>query len=364
MLTKKIRIGLRGVFIALLALVSFAPTVSAGVVERQFDPTVLLTLKGGLKVRNQSGGTIAQNAFVYVSGWDETNQRWLITKADADAGANTRAQLVLLGTGGILNNSNGDASAVGTLSGTTALNVATNGSTIGDPVYLSTTAGAFTLTAPSAANAITQIVGRVRKVSATVGIIEVNLRMFGVDKWGSQQLQAGSVSGALSTTLKTGTIPLSLATARIITTNDYVNTAGTGGILTLDSAPKIQRVNGATDPGARITWAAAGVQEIQWDLDSPADIDTASPVVVNLVASMSGATDSPVIAVKFFEGVSGSNLGGNTAAVSGATPTAKSVNVTSVATSTPGKWVVSLTPAAHGTDTLRLDNIYLSYTKK
>lgn len=138
-------------------------------------------------VRNETGGSLAAGDLVYVSGWSETQSRFLISKADADA-AGARATFILIAA--LANNTNGTAYKTHRL---TAVN--TGGSTVGNPVYLDTTAGGWTLTAPTAANAIQQIVGRVAVVHASTGEIEFDLTANNTPKTGTNELQDNSLDG-------------------------------------------------------------------------------------------------------------------------------------------------------------------------
>lgn len=140
-----------------------------------------------LLVRNETGGALAAGDLVYVSGWSETQSRFLVTKAAADA-AGARAILVMRGA--LANNTNGVAYKTYRL---TAVN--TGGSVVGNPIYLSTTAGGWTLTAPTAANSIQQIVGRVAVVNAATGEIEFNLDANNQPKIGTNEVQANSLDG-------------------------------------------------------------------------------------------------------------------------------------------------------------------------
>ncbi len=190
------KITLTALLLAALAIPSYA-----AVVESQIDPATLLKLEGGLKVYNLTGGTIAKGALVYVSGWTETNiTRFKITKADADAGGVASFAVAVM-RDACYTSTVCDAYSTYTFSDQN-----TNGLAVGDSVYLSTTAGGWTATAPTAANSLQQVVGRVRKVSSTVGIVELDLRHAPVIKFGSGQLQSGSVApGSLGVTCRAST---------------------------------------------------------------------------------------------------------------------------------------------------------------
>lgn len=165
--------------------------------------------------------------------------------------------------------------------------------------------------------------------------------------------------------VSSGFLPLSLATARLISSNDIPNTAGDAGVLSSNSAPALARVNAATDKKLRISWAASGVVGVTWNIEYPADLDGTQPVTVNLLCAMAGATDTPTIAVNYFEGVGDTNAGGNTAAVTGTTVTkySRTIAATDVG-EYPNAASVELVPAAHGTDALYLYGAWIEYVRK
>lgn len=183
---------------------------------------------------------------------------------------------------------------------------------------------------------------------------------------GTTQLADDGVTGAkLTDTLQTGYIPLALASFREIATNDIINTAGDAGVLSSNTTPILQRVNGATDKQLRIAWAASNGDEITAAVVSPPDLDDAAAVEVHFLAAMAGATNTPVIAVGFFEGVGDTNAGGNSGAVTGTSVAEYSVSIAhgDIAAS-PKSWSVSLTPAAHTTDALYVYGVWIEYTRK
>jgi hypothetical protein len=195
---------------------------------------------------------------------------------------------------------------------------------------------------------------------------------------GSTQLAAGAVltgkiaannitAGLLTTTLAKGIIQLPLDQWNIIAANAIDSKANNAGLPAVDTTPLLERVNAATDKQQRLRWAAAGVSEIAFGgIISPPDLDNTQPVVFNMYAAMGGATDHPASAVSFFEGVGGSNIGGNLPAMAGGTtPAIYTLNCTAVATAAaPLPWSIGFTPAAHGADTLLVYAAWLTYTRK
>lgn len=176
------------------------------------------------------------------------------------------------------------------------------------------------------------------------------------------------VVGDLAANLQIGTIPLPLGGWRLIASSDIPAIAvasGNGGNLAVDSAPKLKRVNGATDKKLRIEWAAAGVVPITADFAYPADLDDASAVTFNMLANMAGATDTPLMGVAYFEGMGDTDAGGNTLAVTGTTV---ALYTRAIAAGDIGAYPkgasIELTPAAHGTDALYVYATWLTYQRK
>lgn len=182
---------------------------------------------------------------------------------------------------------------------------------------------------------------------------------------GTTQLAANGVTAAkLTASLATGFVPLPLALAREIGSNDIINASGNGGLLASDTTPILKRVNGATDKKQVIEWAASNSDEIVWDFPYPPDLDDAAAVEVHILAQMSGATDTPVIAVSYFEGVGDSNAGGNTAALS-ATLAEVTVSIAHANVgAAPTGASIGLVPGAHTTDKVQVLGAWIEYTRK
>lgn len=183
---------------------------------------------------------------------------------------------------------------------------------------------------------------------------------------GTTQLASAGVTAAkLSSTLKTGFINLPLTAMRVVASND-VPASGTpdGGVLSVDTAPKLIRLNAATDKALRVLWAASSsVEIILGQFAYPPDLDEAAAVTVNVIAYMGGATDTPTLAIGYFENVGDTNAGGNTAALS-ATAAKKSVSIAAGDVGAlPATATVTLTPGAHTTDSLTLLAAWVEYTR-
>jgi hypothetical protein len=102
---------------------------------------------------NATGGAFAAGMLLHVSGYDATSGYLKMEKADAD---NSKpAQYVAVDT-------IADTKTTTVYDYYDAVTFNTVGASAGDPVYLSVTAGTFSLSAPTGADDVVQIVGRVK----------------------------------------------------------------------------------------------------------------------------------------------------------------------------------------------------------
>ena len=84
-----------------------------------------------------------------------------------------------------------------------------------------------------------------------------------------------------------------------------------------------------------------------------------------MLAASAGATNSPTVQVDYFEGLGDTNAGGATGAVTGTTIAEYTRTIAAADVGAhPTFASVSLTPAAHGTDALRMYRTWIEYTKK
>jgi hypothetical protein len=180
----------------------------------------------------------------------------------------------------------------------------------------------------------------------------------------TQLANNGVTAGKLTATLGTGFIPLPLGQAREIATNDIPAGAAIGGLLAADTTPILKRLNAATDKKQVIEWAASNNDEIAWDFPYPPDLDDAAAITVKFLAQMNGATNTPVLAVSYFEGVGDTNAGGNTAALSN-TLAVKSVTIAAGDVgAAPSGASIGVAPGAHTTDKVQLLAAWVEYTRK
>jgi len=138
-------------------------------------------------VVNNTGVDMARDALVYVTGVTGG----VSEVALADANVDSAAALFYLPNALLAG-----ATGLAYTSGLSVATLNTNAGTVDDPVYLSETAGGWTLTAPTAADSIIQIVGRIAVKSATLGQIMWTVRQGGYDI-GTNELQAKCVTAPI-----------------------------------------------------------------------------------------------------------------------------------------------------------------------
>lgn len=136
----------------------------------------------GIPVDNSSGGTLSEGTLVYISGYDASTGAPQITKADADSHF---AEWILQAD--IANGAAGYA-----FRGSVLGSQNTSGLSVGDPVYLSATAGGYTGTAPTGAGQISQKIGVVVTSHASTGQVFFDLPGE-LLKVGSAHIQAKSI---------------------------------------------------------------------------------------------------------------------------------------------------------------------------
>lgn len=183
----------------------------------------------------------------------------------------------------------------------------------------------------------------------------------------ASHLAAGAVEAAeLAGNLKVGFIPLDITGLREIASNAIQNLAAHGGLLASDSAPLLQRVNGATDKALRVVWTAeADTDEAQFPpVALPPDFNAGADCTIHLLAAMESTNDTPTIDVQVYNGVGDTEMGGATAAITGTSVAEYTVTIANAnVANPPGVLNISLVPAAHETDDLYVYAAWIEYTR-
>jgi hypothetical protein len=223
----------------------------------------------GIPVHNATGGSLAAGSLVYINGYNAGATSPTVAKADADANA---AEFIL--SAAIANGAAGVA-----FRGYELGSLNTSGSSVGDPIYLSATAGSWSASALTGAAQLSQRVGVVATSHASTGTIQFDLPGE-VLKIGSGQLQSGAVASggkiqAVATLgAKTG--------AQTSTSTSYIDVSSMTATLT-------------TTKGGLLVWASCS-----------ADCDAASEELY-LALQLDSATEVGVVSATLGAGSTNQN---------------------------------------------------------
>jgi hypothetical protein len=251
------------------------PTITAPAIY----PGQISPKKRGELVYNDSGGTLSAGTLVYVTGWSEATSRSdtsvrKVQKADADVSGAAAMYVV---KDAIVSGKQGRVYKAWR----SAANLNTNGATVGDPVYLSTTAGGWTLTAPTALNARVQIVGRVAVVSSTVGVVEFFVEDQPQGKIPAGDIQGGGyASGGLTVSNATGS---SIAADKLVAVVGWDGTNGCPSIALADADAGVKLAtfvttaaiaDGATGTVYKTALSSASLNTNAGNVGDPVYLDT------------------------------------------------------------------------------------------
>jgi len=181
----------------------------------------------------------------------------------------------------------------------------------------------------------------------------------------SEHYTAGSIDAEhLSTTLKTGFIPVPLTTLREVVSNDITNLAGVGGILAKDSTPNLEFANGDTDSCLRLDWVNNNNDPVVFQVPLPPDLDVTADVVVHARIASAGTTDAVGFNCDSYFNEGDTKVEDDTG--TNQTTAYAEVTATIAAADVPeGAQTLTceLTPVAHTTDVMYCTAIWIEYTK-
>lgn len=205
-----------------------------------------------------SAGVLSKGDLLHIIGYNAVNDVFQVEKADADTSGKP-AQLIASE-----DNEGSETSLASDIEELTGLN--TNAGSVGDPVYLdATTAGSWTLAAPSGADQLKQIVGRIKVKSETVGKIVFNTVKTEIVALGSSSLQPGAV---LKTNLAGGFLKVTIANGTASATDVTVSGMAVGdelvSVLALTTKASIESMADRTSEyvvGTGKLVKAAGTEE-------------------------------------------------------------------------------------------------------
>lgn len=215
-------------------------------------------------IRNTSGGTLLKGTPVAASGFHIGSG--LVTVVKADANNSSAMPCIGIVQADIVNNASGAMIEIGHLAG-----IDTSSFSVGDPLYVSETAGEITNIRPTAADAGVQKIAEVLRSHATLGVVEI----FGAGRSNdipnrmSTAILRIADSSDLTKVAMFDTSAISAATTRTITVPDEnVDLSAIGAIASTTAAgiaelATIAEVDIGTDTGRIITPAGLAGSALQ-----------------------------------------------------------------------------------------------------
>lgn len=180
-----------------------------------------------------------------------------------------------------------------------------------------------------------------------------------------KQLQyiGNQFTGSLN--LQAGFIPLDIFAGREIAANEVQNLAAHGGLMAVDSTPMLQRINAATDKGARLEWAAADVAEVQFPpVMIPPDFDPSVDASIHAIFAKDANADTVAMDMQAWEGVGDSEFGGTSGTIAQAIAEyAFTLANASLSGHPLGFITTSFTPGAHAGDVVYCYGAWIEYTR-
>jgi hypothetical protein len=121
--------------------------------------------------------------------------------------------------------------------------------------------------------------------------------------------------------------------------------------------------NGDTDSSLAVTWAANNSDPVLFQASLPPALDKSADIVIHIIASMGGTTDTPTIASDTYFNVGDTKVEDATAAITGTTATEYTITIANADVPSDAQTMsVELTPGSHTTDTAVVHAIWIEYT--
>ena len=271
--------------------------------------TGAVTLKNGIAVYNETGGTLTAGTLVNIGGFDGTNGATMV-KADADT--NLPATHVL--DADILTLASGTAYPFATVTG-----VNTGAQAIGDKVYLSGTAGGFTFTPPTGPDQLQQQVGVVKVVNASGSIVFFPGSAY-YKKFGVSFIQAASLTNTeISASAAIAFAKLAALTSAHILVGSVGNVA-TDVALSGDAS--------LANTGAITVASAAAAFNVGTNITWTKEVAHTNAVATSTTADTAGAALTTVAGAGFGIGAGGAHTIKAGASGAGATGNGGAANLT------------------------------------
>lgn len=132
---------------------------------------------------------------------------------------------------------------------------------------------------------------------------------------------------------------------------------------TTDATPKLATTNGDTDSALTLTWAAADVTPVVFQVPLPPDLDDTADLTVHFRIKSAGSSDTPILSLDSYFNEGDTKVEDDTAASTNAWTEKIATIGNADVPSGAQTLTVEVTPAAHGTDALSISAVWCEYVR-
>lgn len=163
-------------------------------------------------------------------------------------------------------------------------------------------------------------------------------------------------------------IPIPLTAFRELAAGVFINAAGNGGILAIDTTPILSMI--ADGDAMRLAWATGNADQIAAQVILPPDIDVAANMVVHMLVSKDGNTDNAChLDGEAYFGESDSDCfpaaGASNLTVADKTELTATIALANLpATQVDYNMTLVLMPETHANDVVYLHGVWIEYKRK
>lgn len=162
-----------------------------------------------------------------------------------------------------------------------------------------------------------------------------------------------------------GRINIPLALLREVASDDIDVDTNHGGLLTKDSTPILEYINGDTDSCIRVNWASSNNDPVVFQVPIPPDLDASEDVTLHVRIASGGTTNAVGFDIdSYFEEadtkVSDATTTNQTTVYLEKIATIANADVPAGAQTL----TIEMTPVAHTTDIMALTSLWVTYRKK
>lgn len=176
------------------------------------------------------------------------------------------------------------------------------------------------------------------------------------------KVSSNNLVSTVGTNKRVKYLPLPLSMWREVASNDIPNTAAIGGILTTDSTPAYEYVNGDTDSQHRLRWASSNSDAITTSIPIPDDMDRTQDVTLYIRGESAGTTNvTTTFTVETFWDEGDTKVSDTSAAMAAAVGNRAATIAAADIPDTAETVSIELTLGAHTTDAIDVYAIWLEY---